>query len=195
MRDLFIGYEKWHLEAWDIFGQDPINDLIAEEQGRLFGAELRKGSAGAIKTEADLVGFLNSSFREARAWVGKMLKLRETELDDFVLSVEQKPTPFHWRDDDKSQVWASPTLYQMLAGAMSKAEVRKTEFFDSLIEIYTLIYEADEWESAHAEIKLTQLQQTLVKGDLDPILKYLGEGEKASSSEKAAAGSAAKGLE
>ena len=52
--------ESWHLEGWNVFGQDPINDMISEEQDRILGVELSKGSSGSIKSETDLITFLKN---------------------------------------------------------------------------------------------------------------------------------------
>ena len=194
MRDLFVGYEEWHLEAWDVFGQDPINDLIAEEEGRQLGAELRKGSAGEIKGEADLIPFLNRSFKQARAWVGSLLALRASQLDAFITASEQPAMLFHWKESKKDYVWASPTIYQMLAAGMSNKEVKATSFYDSLVEIYALVYEAKDWEAAHGAISVTPLQKKLVLGELDPVLKMLGEGSEATTTDKAEGASNAKDI-
>ena len=43
LQELFVGYEYWHMEGLDRFGEDAINDLIAEEQGRLLGKALLSG--------------------------------------------------------------------------------------------------------------------------------------------------------
>jgi hypothetical protein len=41
LREVFLAYEKFHLEQWDVFGPDPLNDMIAEEAGRHMGAQIR----------------------------------------------------------------------------------------------------------------------------------------------------------
>lgn len=170
MRDLFVAYEKWHLEAWDVFGQDPINDLIAEEQGRILGAELRKGGAGAIKDEATLQGFLNQSFLESRAWVGSLLRMRRNELEWWILAKEQKKAQFHWDPGDAWKIWPDKTVTQMLASGMSEKDVKDSYLVRSQIEIYTLIYEADKWEKEHGPIEITPLQKALVEGGFDSLI-------------------------
>ena len=176
LQELFLAYEKWHLEGWDVFGQDALNDLIAEEQGRLLGAELQKGSAGEIKGEADLLPFLNRSFLKARAWVGALLRLRKAELDAWILSKEQKPAKMHWGALPEAQLWRSRTVYRMLAEGEPLANVKSSSLVFSQIEIYTLLFEADRWEAAHGAIYLTDLEKALVAGNLDAILAWKANG-------------------
>jgi hypothetical protein len=175
LRELFLAYEMWHLEGWDVFGQDALNDMIAENQGRILGAELLKGSAGALKTEADLLPFLNRSFLESRAWVGTLLRMRRAELDAWILVKQEKPASMHWME--KENIWNSLTVYQMLADKIPLDEVKKSFIVESAIEIYTLVYEAIEWEQAHGPIKLTGLEKALVQGKLDSILEVMARAE------------------
>jgi hypothetical protein len=170
LRELFLLYEVVYMEAWDVFGQDPINDLIAEEQGRLLGVELLKGSEGSIRSEADLKPFLNRSFLEARAWVGSLLKMRESELDTHVLSKKPKGTlKYRKKGITRKSVWKT-TIYQMLSEGLSIESVKKHSLVNSQIEIYTLIYEADQWTKEHGQIKLTPLQKKLAEGSLSKTM-------------------------
>jgi uncharacterized protein DUF4157/annexin-like protein len=175
LRELFLGYEMWHLEGWEVFGQDSINDLIAENQGRLLGAELRKGNKGQLKTEADLLPFLNQSFRESRAWVGTLLRARRNQLDAWVMSREQRPANIHYME--KVDIWPSLTLYQMLADGMPVDEVSKSFMAESATELYTLVFEADEWDAAHGPIQLTSLEKALLAGKLDTLLEIMAKAE------------------
>jgi hypothetical protein len=175
LRELFLAYEMWHLEGWDVFGQDAINDMIAEYQGSRLGAELLKGSAGQLKTEADLLPFLNRSFQESRAWVGTLLRMRQAELDGWILAKQQKSASMHWME--KEDIWHSLTVYQMLADKTPIDEVKKSFIVESAIEIYTLIYEAGEWERSHGPIVLTTLEKALVQGKLDKILEVMARAE------------------
>ncbi len=187
MRELFLAYEKWHLEGWDVFGQDALNDLIAEEQGRLLGAELQKGPAGAIKGEADLIPFLNESFLESRAWVGALLRLRKAELDQWILAKEQRMAQMHWGALGEKDLWrGSPTVFQMIASGKTMADVKSSFMVQSQIEIYTLLFEADLWEAANGPIALTDFEKALVAGDIDAILAWSATG---ATSEGAAAAS------
>jgi len=177
LRDLFIAYELWHLEGWDIFGQDPINDLIAEEQGRILGSELRKGGSGAIKSEADLIPFLNQAFLEARAWVGALLRMRQTQLDDWILSEKQPLATIHWNPEEQFKLWPDETVTQMIESGKKLEEFKTSYMVTSQIEIYTLIYEADEWEKKNGAIGVTPLQKALVEGKLNALLKIMAKSE------------------
>jgi len=170
LRELFLLYEVVYMEAWDVFGQDPINDLIAEEQGRLLGDELLKGSEGAIKSEADLVPFLNKSFLQARAWVGSLLKLRVSELDAHILSKKPKGTlKYRQRGAKRKRIWKT-TIHQLLSKGLSIESVKKHSLVNSQIEIYTLIYEADQWAKKYGEIKLSPLEKRLAEGSLSKTM-------------------------
>jgi hypothetical protein len=175
LRELFLAYEMWHLEGFDVFGQDAINDMIAEQQGAILGRELMKGEKGEIKSEADLLPLLNRSFIESRAWVGTILRLRQKELDGWILSKQQKPASMHWME--KEEIWPSLTVYQMLADNMPIEEVKKSFMVETAIEIYTLVYEANEWDAAHGAIVLTDLEKALVSGKLDKLLEIMAKAE------------------
>jgi hypothetical protein len=175
LRELFLAYELWHLEGFEVFGQDSINDMIAENQGRILGAELLKGSAGALKTEADLLPFLNRSSMESRAWVGALLRMRRGQLDNWITAKEQKPANMHYMEKD--DVWHSLTVYQQLADGVSIEDVKKSWIVNAAIEIYTLPFEADEWEKAHGPIVLTSLEKALIQGKLDKILEVMAKAE------------------
>jgi hypothetical protein len=167
LRELFLLYETIYMEAWDVFGQDPINDLIAEEQGRLLGIELLKGDEGLIKSEAELAIFLNHSFLEARAWVGSLLKLRESELDKHILSKKPIGTlKYRQKGIKRKQIWET-TIYQLLLSGLSVDKVKKHSLVNAQIEIYTLIYEAEQWIKKYGEIKLSPLQKRLAEGSLN----------------------------
>jgi len=194
LRELFLAYETWHLEGWDVFGQDSLNDLIAENQGRMLGSELLKGKAGQLRGESDLMPFLDRTFAESRAWVGTLLRMRKEALDAWILDKQQKPASMHWME--KEQIWPSLTVYQMLADGTAQDEVKKSFIVDAAIEIYTLVFEADEWEKAHGEIELTALEKALVRGDLDKVLAVMAKAEvgKASIGDLIEAKSAIDGL-
>jgi hypothetical protein len=175
LRELFLAYELWHLEGLEVFGQDSINDMIAENQGRILGAELLKGNAGAIKSEADLLPFLNRSFRESRAWVGTLLRERRDQLDKWITAKEQKPANMHYMEKD--DIWHSLTVYQQLADGASVDDVKASWIANAATEIYTLVYEADEWDKANGPVALTSLEQALIHGKLDTILEVMAKAE------------------
>ncbi|MEU4195416.1 DUF4157 domain-containing protein [Kribbella sp. NPDC026611] len=175
LRELFLAYELWHLEGFEVFGQDSINDMIAENEGRMLGAELLKGSAGALKKKSDLKPFLNRSFRESRAWIGALLRYRRAALDKWITAKEQQPANMHYMEKDA--VWHSFTVYQQLVNGASVADVKASWFVNAVIEIYTLLYEADEWEKVHGPIVLTSLEKALIQGKLDSILEVMAKAE------------------
>lgn len=180
LRELFLAYELWHLEGFEVFGQDAINDMIAENQGRMLGAELLKGSAGALKQASDLEPFLNTSFRESRAWVGALLRYRRDQLDRWITAKQQQPANFHYMN--KIDIWHSLTVYQQLADGASIEDVKASSIVNAAIEIYTLLYEADEWEKANGPIVLTQLEKALIQGKLDTILAIMAKAEEGKAS-------------
>ncbi len=168
LRELFIGYELLHLEGWDQFGEDAINDLISEEEGRLLGRRLR---AASITSEAGLVTALDETFREARAWVGAMLKLRQEELDNLILAETPTQSNMWWGTLRRSYVapWrAGVSIKSLLASGKTVDEVSRSGLAEQLTQIYTLIYEVDEWERRNGEsITLTPATRRIINGDYD----------------------------
>ena len=173
MQELFLLYEMWHLEGFEVFGEDALNDMIGEEQGRIMGAELLKGKEGAIQSEADLLPFLNRSFQESRAWVGALLRLKRGDLDDWITSKQQQAATFHWDKNDQHHIWPSLTPYQMLADGMPLDDVKKSSMVESQIGIYQLLYEADNWEANNGAIELSTMEKALMQGKLDDLLKVI----------------------
>jgi len=161
MRELFIGYEYWHMEGFDVFGEDAINDLIAEEMGRMLGRRL---VSGHLRTEADFVRAVDSDFRAARAWVGAMLKLRQEKFDDMIVAAEAPKTHKWWKSRERVAPWTDQTIHQML-GSKGIDDVIKTGHVEQLVQIYTLIYEADEWERRNGSVGLTDTVQRIVKDE------------------------------
>jgi len=105
--------------------------------------------------------------------------MRQAELDNWILSKQQKQADIHWteKEENKEDIWPSLTIYQMLADKMPIDEVKKSFMVESAIEIYTLIYEAIEWERMYGPIKLTSLEKALVEGKLDDILSIMARRE------------------
>lgn len=166
---LFFLYEMWHLEGWDVFGQDAINDMIAEEQGRILGEELLKGSAGKIKDEASLETFINESFTQARAWVGTLLNYRKDEFTNWTGATSQTRAAQHYNKRDRQYLWASKTAYQMFADGMTMDAVKKSELVQAQIEIAALMEEAKNYTG---NIKITKLEEALLKGKFKRILAF-----------------------
>lgn len=178
LRDLFLGYEIWHLEGWDGFGEDSINDLIVEEQGLILGRELVKAT---MRTRDDLVAACDEAFLRARAWVGKVLALRERELDAFCMA-ETAPKCNYW--------WSGTYFYAfpfreeratlpLLVAALAKdhktpdAQFRaaiKTSFVEDLIGVYRLIREAETYNERRKpgrNVELTPITRDLARGLYD----------------------------
>lgn len=179
MRELFIGYELWHLEGWDVFGEDAINDLIAEEAGRKFGVRLARDDP-KITSEDELVQKLDQDFRETRAWVGAMLRLRQKKFDELILAPEPPKAQFWWgqggREPGVYPPWADAsgakkTIRKMLEAGMTVDEVCKTALVKSLTQIYTLIYEATEY----GPVGLTDVMKNVVLGEDDDQFKAAGK--------------------
>lgn len=178
LRELFIGYEFWHLEGWDVFGEDAINDLIAEEAGRMLGVRLASGDL-RLRSEHDLVRALDQDFREARAWVGAMLRLKREKFDELILaaSVPQSTMWFGW-EGRRARVFApwprggsAKSIRTMLDDGSTVAEVSRSGLVEQLTQIYTLIYAADEWERRHGAVGLTDVTTRVVEGDYDDQFK------------------------
>ncbi len=182
MRELFIGYELWHLEGWDIFGEDAINDLIAEEAGRMLGVRLARDDL-RMRSEQELVRKLDQDFREARAWVGAMLRLRQETFDELILAAAPPKSQkwFGW-DGKRPQVYppwprgrGAKMIRNMLDDGATVAEVSNSGLVEQLTQIYTLICEADEWERRHGAVGLTGVMRKAVEGAYDDQFKAVNK--------------------
>lgn len=182
LRELFLGYELWQLEGWDGFLEDPINDLIAEESGRILGTQLRAASI----TESNLVRSLNSAFERARIWVGSLLRLRLDELNSFLTSRTAKRCRLHWDPNNTFLAWNGQTIYGMLLqGTSSLNDVKQSDLVDRFIGIYALIYEADEWERRYnRRISSTQLIESMARGGLNDVFERTARGQSVSLSRR-----------
>ena len=118
---------------------------------------------------------MNRSFMESRAWVGSLLRVRRDQLDKWITAKEQKPASMHYMEKD--DVWHSLTVYQLLVDGESVEDVKKSWIVNAAIEIYTLLFEADEWEKANGPIALTSLEKALIQGKLDTILEVMAKAE------------------
>ena len=165
LRELFIGYEIYHLEGWDVFGEDSINDLIAEEAGRILGGLLR---AGAV-TPANLQSSLQNNFLEARAWVGSLLRMRQVEFDAWIAADSQKPAMFWY--EYQTELWGNKTIVGVVREGKKLDDIKKWNITQKIINIYTLIYEADEWEKNRGAIANTDLIRGLVSGTYTERIK------------------------
>ena len=170
LREMFLGYELWHLEGWDVFGEDALNDLIAEEQGRLLGIRLRNGS---ITSRADLVRKMDMDFREARAWVGAMLKLRQDQLDGLIRDTASPKANIWWGQNASyppsvTPPWSARSISQHLGSGQTLEQVIGSKTVERLVQVYTLIYETEEWEQRTGRrVNLTSVMQATVMGRYD----------------------------
>ena len=174
MRELFLGYEMWHLEGFDVFGEDSLNDLISEEQGRILGTQLR----AAKITTANLQSNLNEGFREARAWVGALIRARKKELENWILADSPQPAKIWWKRD--VQIWGTETIKSMLRAGQSPDAIKKSTLASRIIDIYALMLEADAWERAKGAIPLSEMSKKLLAHEYDSVLSSMAGGEGAS---------------
>jgi hypothetical protein len=181
MREFFLAYELWHLEAWDVFGEDPINDLIAEEAGRILGVKLRFGTL----TKTNLVATLDDAFNEARAWVGSLLRARRGELERWILEKTQRRANMWWGAMASMDVWGPDTIYSMLKRGKSVEEVKASSLVERIAAIYALIEESYEWESAHTTIDNGPFIERMLKGELDTAFAKSAKGEPVTSADLA----------
>lgn len=176
MRELFMLYELWHLETWDVFGEDALNDLIAEEQGSLFG---RKLAAGEV-TKENLPKVIDETFGEARAWVGAMLKVRQPQLDAMVDAGELPQANLWYGQLGQMDAWNEPSFKEQLASGKTMDEVRSSSLAKRLGDVYALIYEAEAWDRNNPgnPMTLTPLTESMLKGKYDEIMRKTAHGEK-----------------
>lgn len=171
MRMMFIGYEYRHLEGWDVFGEDAINDLIAEEQGRMLGVRLLRGG---IRSGADLTRKMDQDFLRARKWVGAMLKVRREELDRYILAptVPKASIWFGQKGQKHVAPWGEGTkalksVKERVEAGESVASICKSPFVERLVEIYTLIYEA----RGRPDVDVGSTVMKLLKGQYEKQFK------------------------
>lgn len=161
MHDLFVGYEYWHMEGFDVFGEDSLNDLIGEEAGRLMGREI---AAAQIRSKQDLRRTVDRSFREARAWVGALVRFRQKDLDRLILSYNPPKTHQWMQRYETVEPWAQATIGRRLSTGQGIEEITRSPFVNQLVDIYALIYFADEWEIQNGNIRLTPITQKILEG-------------------------------
>jgi hypothetical protein len=178
LRDLFLAYELWHLELWDVFGGDPINDLIAEDAGRHMAGEI----TGLRMNRSNYLPTLDEGFRQARAWVGALLRLRQSALDRQI-KAEIPPSAFiHWTQEvpptDPQHPFKVPSIRQMLASGMSTEAVKASNLVRRYIEVYTLLFEADLWEATRGRVPTTLLQRRMAEGSMNPLFRAAAAAER-----------------
>jgi hypothetical protein len=166
MRDLFLAYENFHLEGWDMFGEDSINDMMSEDAGRIMGRQLQAGEI----TNDNFQDKLNAGFDEARAWVGTLVRARQPELDAVVTSKTVVQSKMWWgAGDDEEPVkwWGESSPYLDLMNGMTVEQLKHDERTQHYIGVYALIYSADKWEKEHHKIKHSHFTDGMLKHKYD----------------------------
>jgi len=168
MRDMFLAYEYYHLEGFDKFGEDSINDMISEDAGRIMGRQLQ---AGEINQE-NFQGKLNEGFDESRAWVGKLIKARQGELDAVITSKEVVQSEM-WYGEIQGPVqhWGPTTIYLELQNGAGVEDVCASSLVQHFIDVYALIYYSEIWEREHHKIKTSNFQDSIVAGKYNKVFE------------------------
>jgi hypothetical protein len=181
MRDMFLAYEYYHLEGFDKFGEDSINDMISEDAGRIMGRQLM---AGEINQD-NLQQKLDEGFNESRAWVGKLIKMRQGDLDAVITSKDIVESEM-WYGKLPGMVrhWGDSTIYLDLKGGMSVDDVKKGHTVQHFIDVYALIYHSDNWQKDNGKIKTSNFQESIIGGKYDKVFEKAVKGEELSGKEK-----------
>lgn len=181
MRDLFLAYEMYHLEGWDKFGEDSINDMISEEAGRIMGTQLQ---AGAIN-EGNLDGKLNEGFDESAAWVGSLVKARQGELDQVICSKTVVQSQMWWGEmPEQVRWWGDSTIYLDLLSGKSVEEVQADARTEHFVGIYSLIYHSDQWQKKHEKIKHSNFTESMLDHKYDKVFEKSVKNQELTKREK-----------
>jgi len=181
MRDLFLAYEYYHLEGFDKFGEDAINDLISEDAGRIMGRQLQAGEIN----DGNLNSKLNEGFDESRAWVGSLIKARQGDLDAVITSKTVVESKMWWGAMPESvQWWGGSTIYLDLLNGASIEDVEADARTEHFIGIYSLIYHSDEWQKKHEKVKHSNFTDSMLGGRYDKVFEKSVKGEALTGREK-----------
>jgi hypothetical protein len=176
LRELFVAYEVWHMELFDVFGEDPLNDLMAEDALRLFARALREGKVN----RGNLGSVLSASFDEARAWVGSLVRLRRAELEQQILRAGPAPTQVYEDPDGVHRYpYGRTWIREQLEAGWSVDAVSQWSVAQTYAGVWGLIESADQWERAHGEIEHTTLVRNLARGKLDAVCDKVRHGDPA----------------
>lgn len=182
LQELFLGYEYWHMEGFDTFGEDAINDLVAEEEGRLLGKALFSRSI----TNQNLVRIIDESFIHSRAWVGAMIRIRQKELDEQILAERMPQSNIWWGHKGHVHLSLSPwtpsilvgdrktsppTIHKMIELGGTHDEIISSKLVKKLVKVYELIYAVEEWEKRFGRMNLTPRIRKTLNGDYDNQFK------------------------
>jgi hypothetical protein len=181
MRDMFLAYEYYHMEGFDKFGEDSINDMISEDAGRIMSRQLQ---AGEINKD-NLGSKLDSGFNESRAWVGKLIKARQHELDAVITSKEVVQSEM-WYGEIPGQVqhWGPSTIYLDLQNGMSLDQVKAGHTVQHFIDVYALIYYSDIWQKENGKIKTSNFQDSIVEGKYNKVFEKAVKNQPLTGKEK-----------
>jgi len=181
LRELFIAYELWHLELWDVFGADPINDLIAEDAARHMAEQI----TSLRMNRSNYIAVLDEGFEQARAWVGALLRLRRSTLDRQIKADPPPSAWIHWSQEvpptSADHPFRAPSIRAMLASGTPAATVQTSPTVARYIEVYTLLFEADAWEAAHGSVATTWVQRNVADGTLNSVFRAASAVESRSS--------------
>jgi hypothetical protein len=181
MRDLFLAYEYYHLEGFDKFGEDSINDLISEDAGRIMGRQLQAGEIN----NGNLNAKLNEGFDESAAWVGSLIKVRQGELDAVITSKTVVESQMWWGEmPEKVQWWGDSTIYLDLLNGKSVEEVQADARTEHFIGIYSLIYHSEQWQKKHKNIEHSNFTESMLGHKYDKVFEKSVKGEDLTGREK-----------
>jgi hypothetical protein len=181
MRDLFLAYEYYHLEGFDKFGEDSINDMISEDAGRIMGRQLQAGEINS----GNLNGKLNEGFDEAAAWVGSLIKARQGELDGVITSKTVVESQMWWGHmPEKVQWWGDSTIYLDLLGGKSVEEVQADARTEHFIGIYSLIYHSEQWQKENQKIKHSNFTESMLDHKYDKVFEKSVKNQELTKREK-----------
>jgi len=180
MRDLFLAYENYHLEGWDTFGEDSINDMISEDAGRIMGRQLQGGQLN----QQNLQGKLSDGFNESRAWVGSLIKSRQGQLDKMITAPEAPVSHMWWNKENKSMLWGDKSIQQELLAGKTPEEIEKDPKTQHLAQVYSLIYYSENWQKEHGKIKHSNFTDGMLEGRYDKVFEKSVKDEPLTGKEK-----------
>ena len=181
MRDLFLAYEYYHLEGWDKFGEDAINDMIGEDAGRIMGRQLMGGEINNDNMQLKL----NDGFNESRAWVGSLIKARQGELDAMITSKTVVESAMWYGKLGTVQWWGDSTIYLDLLRGKSIEEVQQDSRVAHFIDIYSLSYYSEQWQKEqHQKIEHSNFTKSMLKGKYDKVFEKSVKEEPLTDKEK-----------
>jgi len=133
----FIHYEETTHEGWQIFGLDALNDIIAEEGGRLFANDLKNTS---VTCSGSAVVDLDPYFLRGRRFLRG--HLNESRLDRVALRVYQPNLVVAVNATgeivENRPLWNTTIMEQIMSGA-SDADILASPDAQILMMLYHLV--------------------------------------------------------